>query len=132
MGQQYDQSRLTQQGAFTRHVGAGDDDDLLLCIVEVHVIGDIGLVAAQATLDHGVATRADVKLVALVQLWLAIVQLAGIFRKAGKNVLSVKLVFLRMNGSELMKLLQLNRLATNILLLLMVWFDKGRAKLMYY
>lgn len=55
-----DECRLAQEGGFTRHVGSGDDDDLLFFVVEVEIIVNVILPGRQLFLDHGMASRFDV------------------------------------------------------------------------
>ncbi len=51
---------MAQQSRFARHVGAGDNEDLLRFAVEIHIVGNIWLVGRKLFLDNGVAAVFDV------------------------------------------------------------------------
>ena len=57
---QDNQGRLAQQRRLTRHVGSGDHHDLLLLVVEHHVVGGCTPPHGHQRLDHRVAALADV------------------------------------------------------------------------
>ena len=58
---QHYQGGLAQQGRLTRHIRAGDDDDLLLVGVEVNIVGDVALAHGHHLLDDGMAAFLDVQ-----------------------------------------------------------------------
>ena len=58
---QHNQGGLPQQGRFSRHVGSGDDDNLLLVVVEVYVVVDIRFAGRQLCLDDRMPAGLDVQ-----------------------------------------------------------------------
>ena len=55
-----DERRLPQERRFTRHVGAGNHDDLLMVVVEHHAVGDVAFARGHLPFDNGVPALLDV------------------------------------------------------------------------
>ena len=77
LGHQDNERRLTQQRRLTRHVGTGYHHDLLLLIVEHHVVGNVLLPHGHQSLDHRVAALPDVDALAVVEHRTHVAPLAG-------------------------------------------------------
>ena len=58
--QKHDEGGLTKEGGLTAHVRPGDDHDLRLLVVEVHVIRHVALPEGELLLDDGVAPSTDI------------------------------------------------------------------------
>ena len=58
--QKHDEGGLTKEGGLTAHVRPGDDHDLRLFVVEVHVIRHVALPEGELLLDDGVAPSTDI------------------------------------------------------------------------
>ena len=77
LGHQNDQRGLAQQRRLTRHVGSGDHHNLLLLVVEHHVVGDVLLPHGHQRLDHRMAALTDVDALAVVQHGTHVAAFAG-------------------------------------------------------
>ena len=77
LGHQDDQRGLAQQRRLTRHVGSGDHHNLLLLVVEHHVVGDVLLPHGHQRLDHRMAALTDVDALAVVQHGTHVAAFAG-------------------------------------------------------
>ena len=85
---QCDERRLAEQRTLTRHVRAGDDDDLLLLGVEQDIVRHIFFARRHEGFDHGVASGLDVEHFALVHHRTHVALRHG---QAGKGVIDVQL-----------------------------------------
>ena len=63
---EHDEGCLAQKGALTSHVGSGDDDNLLLLCVQLHIVGHIAFAHGHLLLNDGMAPLTDVYHIALV------------------------------------------------------------------
>ena len=86
MGQQHDQGGLAEQGRFTGHVGSGEDDDLLVLVVQVDVVGNIFLARGHQSLDHRMTTALDVEGQVLGHLRTAILILDRESRESSQDI----------------------------------------------
>ena len=77
---------MTQQSAFSGHIGSGDDDYLLLVVVEIDIVGHEALTHGQLLLNHGVSALAYVELQAVVDHRAHVVVVFGHLGKAHKAV----------------------------------------------
>ena len=85
---QCDERCLAQQRTLTRHIRAGDDDDLLLLGVEQDIVRHIFFARRHEGFDHGVASGLDVEHFALVHHRTHVALRHG---QAGKGVIDVQL-----------------------------------------
>ena len=61
LGKQDDQGGLPQESGLSGHVGSGQDDDLLLFVVQEYVVWDIFLAGRHKGFDNGMASGLDVE-----------------------------------------------------------------------
>ena len=75
---QDNQRRLPQVGAFTAHVGTGDEQDGVRAGIQKQIIGHKADGTAELLrFDHGMAAFHDLNLAALVKLWAAVTAIGG-------------------------------------------------------
>ena len=58
---QRDESRLAEQGRFTRHIRTCDDDDLLTVAIQLHIVWHILFTDRQLAFDDRMASLADIQ-----------------------------------------------------------------------
>ena len=86
LGHEDDEGRLAQEGALTGHVGAREDDDLLLVAVQEDVVGNVFLPCRHQGLDHGMPAFPDVQHLGVVELRTAVVVLQGLLGKTREDI----------------------------------------------
>ena len=60
LSHQRDQCRLSQQCRFTGHIRSGDNEDLLLLVVQIDVVGNVRFAHGKLFLDHRMTTLMNV------------------------------------------------------------------------
>ena len=85
LGERDEQGNLPDESAFARHVGAGDDEDLVVAVVEARIVGNETFLD-QGLFENRMASVGNINDVAIVDGRAAIILVARQLGETGKGV----------------------------------------------